>query len=134
MKLPRATWVVVALSLAGGAAALAVAAWSLPSWAAVAGRQWPAAVVTGLLMAGSWTWPVLVYRGTESEAVHLDEGFFVLLSLLVPPVLTLGTLALATTAAQAARRRRWTAARAGQRSAPARWRPATRPRRTPAAC
>ena len=105
MKLPRATWVVVALSLAGGAAALAVAAWSLPSWAAVAGRQWPAAMVTGLLMAGSWTWPVLVYRGTESEAVHLDEGFFVLLALLVPPVLTLGTLALATTAAQAARRR-----------------------------
>src|SRR5207249_2645828 len=49
MKLPRATWAVVALSLAGGAAALAVAAWSLPSWAAVAGRQWPAAVVTGLL-------------------------------------------------------------------------------------
>src|SRR5438034_276314 len=55
--------------------------------------------------AASWTWPVLVYRGTESEAVHLDEGFFVLLALLVPPVLTLGTLALATTAAQAARRR-----------------------------
>jgi diguanylate cyclase (GGDEF)-like protein len=105
MKLPRATWVVVALSVAGGAAALAVAAWSLPAWTAVAGRQWPAAVVTGLLMAASWTWPVLVYRGTESEAVHLDEGFFVLLALLVPPVLTLGTLALATTAAQAARRR-----------------------------
>ena len=35
----------------------------------------------------------------------MDEGFFVILALLVPPLVTLGTLALATVMAQAARRR-----------------------------
>ena len=47
----------------------------------------------------------MVYRGGESEAFNLDEGFFVILALLVPPLVTLGTLALATVMAQAVRRR-----------------------------
>ena len=58
-----------------------------------------------MLVLGSWVWPVVVFRGGESEAFHLDEGFFVILALLVPPLLTLGTLAAATILAQAARRR-----------------------------
>ena len=60
----------------------------------------------GVLALGSWLWPVVVYRGGESEAFNIDEGFFVILALLVPPLLTLGTLALATVVAQAGRRRR----------------------------
>ncbi len=59
----------------------------------------------GALALGSWVWPVVVYRGGESEAFNMDEGFFVILALLVPPVVTLGTLALATAMAQAVRRR-----------------------------
>ena len=35
----------------------------------------------------------------------MDEGFFVILALLVPPLLTLGTMALATILAQVVRRR-----------------------------
>ncbi len=50
-------------------------------------------------------WPVVVYRGGESAAFNTDEGFFVILALLVPPLVTLGTFALATVLAQAARRR-----------------------------
>ena len=45
------------------------------------------------LALGSWVWPVVVYRGGESEAFNMDEGFFVILALLVPPLVTLGTLA-----------------------------------------
>ncbi len=59
----------------------------------------------GILALGGWVWPIVVFRGGESETFHMDEGFFVILALLVPPLLTLGTLALATVFAQAARRR-----------------------------
>ena len=59
----------------------------------------------GVLVLGSWIWPVVVYREGESEAFNMDEAFFVILALLVPPLLTLGTLALAIVLAQAARRR-----------------------------
>ena len=59
----------------------------------------------GVLALASWVWPVVVYRGGESEAFNMDEGFFVILALLVPPLLTLGTMALATILAQAVRRR-----------------------------
>ncbi len=59
----------------------------------------------GVIALGSWLWPVVVYRGGESAAFNMDEGFFVILALLVPPLVTLGTLALATVLAQAARRR-----------------------------
>jgi diguanylate cyclase (GGDEF)-like protein/PAS domain S-box-containing protein len=48
---------------------------------------------------------VVVYRGGESAAFNMDEGFFVILALLVPPLITLLTFALATVLAQAARRR-----------------------------
>ena len=61
----------------------------------------------GVLALASWVWPIVVYRGGESEAFNMDEGFFVILALLVPPLLTLETLALATILAQAARRRPW---------------------------
>ena len=68
-------------------------------------RQWIIAAAMGVLVLGSWVWPVVVYREGESEAFNMDEAFFVILALLVPPLVTLGTLALATVPAQAARRR-----------------------------
>ena len=63
------------------------------------GRRW-----------GCWRWragsgPSSSSAASESEAFHLDEGFFVILALLVPPLLTLATLGLATVVAQAIRRR-----------------------------
>jgi len=85
---------------------LFVAAWRQPvPLQVVAERQWIIAAAVGALVLGSWIWPVVVYRGGESEAFNMDEGFLVILALLVPPLVTLGTLALATVTAQAARRR-----------------------------
>src|SRR5581483_7612477 len=104
MRLPRATGAVVAASVAGGVLTLLVALWQSGP-APVEERQWIIAAAMGVLVLGSWIWPVVVYREGESEAFNMDEAFFVILALLVPPLVTLGTLALATAAAQAARRR-----------------------------
>jgi diguanylate cyclase (GGDEF)-like protein/PAS domain S-box-containing protein len=105
MRLPRATWALVAASIAGGAATLAIALWRHAAMAHVHERQWIVAAVIGVLALGSWAWPVMVYRGAESEALSMDEGFFVILALLVPPLVTLGTLGVAIVLAQAGRRR-----------------------------
>src|SRR6266700_850777 len=105
MKIPRATWAIVAASVMGGAFALSVAGWRQSTSGYVDESQWIIAAAMGALALGSWVWPVVVYRGGESEAFNMDEGFFVILALLVPPLVTLGTLALATVLAQAARRR-----------------------------
>ncbi len=105
MKLPRATRAVVAASVVGGALTLFVAGWRQSPLGQIDERQWIVAAAMGVLVLGSWVWPVVVYRGGESEAFNMDEGFFVILALLVPPLITLGTLALATISAQAARRR-----------------------------
>ena len=105
MKVPRATWAVVVASVLGGALTLSVAAGRQSASWHVDKSQWIVAAAVGALALGSWVWPVVVYRGGESAAFHMDEGFFVILALLVPPLVTLGTLALAIIVAQAARRR-----------------------------
>ncbi|MGH3068005.1 MAG: putative bifunctional diguanylate cyclase/phosphodiesterase [Streptosporangiaceae bacterium] len=104
-KIPLATWAIVAASVAGGLGTLLVAGWRQADPGQVSESQWIVAAVMGILAMGSWVWPVVVYRGGESEALNMDEGFFVILALLVSPLLTLGTLALATILAQGARRR-----------------------------
>jgi len=101
----RATSAIVAVAVAGGAFVLFLAGWRQSASGHVDEGQWVVAAVIGVLALGSWIWPVVVYRGVESEAFNMDEGFFVILALLVPPLFTLGTLALATVVAQAARRR-----------------------------
>ena len=104
-KLPKVTSAIVAASVAGGVLTLLAAMWRQPGLDRVDERQWIIAAAMGALVLGSWIWPVVVYREGESEAFNMDEAFFVILALLVPPLLTLGTLALATVLAQAARRR-----------------------------
>jgi diguanylate cyclase (GGDEF)-like protein/PAS domain S-box-containing protein len=105
MKMPRATSAVVAASVVGGALTLLVAAWRQSAPGHVDESQWIVAAAVGALALGSWVWPVVVYRGGESAAFNMDEVFFVILALLVPPLVTLGTFALATVLAQAVRRR-----------------------------
>jgi diguanylate cyclase (GGDEF)-like protein/PAS domain S-box-containing protein len=104
-KMPRATRAVVTASVAGGLLTLLVAMWRQPGVVQAGQRQWIIAAAMGVLVLGSWIWPVVVYREGESEAFNMDEAFFVILALLVPPLVTLGTLGLAIVIAQAARRR-----------------------------
>ncbi len=105
MKVPRATRAVVAAAVAGGACTLLVAVWRQSAPGQLDERQWIVAAALGVLVLSSWVWPVVVYRGGESEAFNMDEAFFVILALLEPPLVTLGTLALAVVLAQAVRRR-----------------------------
>ena len=104
-KIPRVTRAIIAASVAGGVATLGVAGWRHSGVAQASGIQWIVAAAMGLLALASWLWPVVVYREGESEAFNTDDTFFVILALLVPPLLTLATLALAFVVAQAARRR-----------------------------
>jgi diguanylate cyclase (GGDEF)-like protein/PAS domain S-box-containing protein len=105
MKLPRPAQAIVAVSIAGGIGTLIIAGLRQSVCAPVSDSQWFVAAAMGVLLLGSWLWPLVVFRGGESEAAHMDECFFAILALLVPPVLTLGALALATTLAQVVRRR-----------------------------
>jgi diguanylate cyclase (GGDEF)-like protein len=105
MKLPRVTRALVAASALGGACALALATWRQQATGPVSQGQWLIAVTIGALVLGSQVRPVVVFRGGESETFNMDEGFFVVLALLEPPLVTLGTLALANVLAQAVRRR-----------------------------
>jgi diguanylate cyclase (GGDEF)-like protein len=104
-RVPLLAWAVVAASVGWGALTLFIAIWRQSASWRVDESQWVVAAAVGALALGSWVWPVVVYRGGESAAFNMDEGFFVVLALLVPPLLTLGTFALATAAAQVARRR-----------------------------
>jgi diguanylate cyclase (GGDEF)-like protein/PAS domain S-box-containing protein len=105
MNIPRATRAIVAASIVGGALTIFVAVWRQSAPGDIDQGQWIAAAAIGVLALGSWVWPVVVYRGGESEALNMDEGFLVILALLVPPLVTLGTLGLVTILAQAIRRR-----------------------------
>ena len=93
------------VAIAGGLGTLIVAGLRAPSLGPIHASHWAVTGTMGVLLLASWLWPLVVFRGGESEAAHVDECFFVILALLVPPVLMLGTIALATTVAQAVRRR-----------------------------
>lgn len=107
MKLPWPARAVVALTIAGGAvvAALMVNHLRVSGHSHTSTQQLIIAAVFGVLVVVSWYWPLIIYVGDESEAVHLDEGFFVALLLLVPTDLTIITFALATVVAQVLKRR-----------------------------
>jgi diguanylate cyclase (GGDEF)-like protein/PAS domain S-box-containing protein len=105
MKIPRVTWAIIATAVAGGVGTLCVAGWRHSGVAQASGFEWVVAAAMGVLALASWLWPVVVYREGESEAFNTDDTFFVILALLVPPLLTLATLALAFAVAQAVRRR-----------------------------
>ncbi|MGI9007064.1 MAG: putative bifunctional diguanylate cyclase/phosphodiesterase [Streptosporangiaceae bacterium] len=103
--MPPVTRVIVAGSVVGGVLTLFIAWWHQPAAWPAGLSQWLVAGVIGALLLVSWVWPIVVYRSGESETLHTDEGFFVILALLTGPLVVLTTLALACTLAQAARGR-----------------------------
>jgi diguanylate cyclase (GGDEF)-like protein/PAS domain S-box-containing protein len=62
------------------------------------------AVLCGLVLA-SWLWPIVMYSDGSSQTQHLDEGFFVVMALLLPPAGALIAFIVATVLAQLIRRR-----------------------------
>jgi diguanylate cyclase (GGDEF)-like protein/PAS domain S-box-containing protein len=68
------------------------------------GSAWVWLVLSGLVLA-SWMWPIVMYSEGSSQAHHLDEGFFLVLALVAPPMGTVAAFGLATVLAQVIRRR-----------------------------
>ena len=66
MKIPRATRAIVAASVMGGALTL-VAAGRGEATGHVSESQWIIAAAMGVLTVGALVWPVVVFRGGESE-------------------------------------------------------------------
>jgi diguanylate cyclase (GGDEF)-like protein/PAS domain S-box-containing protein len=62
-------------------------------------------VVLCVLVVASWIWPIVMYSGGSSQAHHLDEGFFVVMALLLRPTGVLLAFFAATVVAQTVRRR-----------------------------
>ena len=62
-------------------------------------------VVLSALVVASWIWPIVMYSDGSSQAHHLDEGFFVVMALLLPPAGVLLSFFAATIVAQSVRRR-----------------------------
>ncbi|HUY65122.1 MAG TPA: EAL domain-containing protein [Acidimicrobiales bacterium] len=105
MSLPlRAKAVIGAAGMAGlvasGFAAHGLTQISTPSFKVLAVLS-----VFGVLWVTSWLWPLVMYREQQSETMHVDEGFFIVLVLLAPASAAVATVAVATVLAQAFRRR-----------------------------
>ena len=105
MRLPVTTRAIVLLTVIGGGAAVAISERVPSSSFNLSASQWIAVAAIGALIAFNWIRPVVVYMGNRIDTFQMDEGFFVILALLVPPVVTLSTLAIASAVAQIVRRR-----------------------------
>jgi len=105
MSFPRSTRIVVALWAAAGLAACALSLVSMVSAAPPTATAIVFAAVFGALMAASWIWPITLYIDGQSDGVVLDEGFFVLLVILVPPAMAVLVFVVVSVCAQAIKRR-----------------------------
>ncbi len=105
MSLPRSARVVVALWAAAGLVTVALSLAHMVTTGAPDAIEVMFAAVFGALMAATWIWPITLYFDGESDAIDFDEGFFVLLILLVPSAMTVLVFAFVTIAAQAIKRR-----------------------------
>ena len=103
--LPNSTKVVVVAWATTGTLATVIAAQRLWVTGWPGGASLMFAAVFGALMAASWVWPITLYIDDQPDAFDLDEGFFVLLVMLVPPALAVLVFAVVAALAQAVKRR-----------------------------
>ena len=105
MSFSRTTRIVVALWAAAGLAACALSLASMLSAVPPTATAIAFAAVFGALMAASWIWPITLYIDGQSDGVVLDEGFLVLLVILVPPAMAVLVFVVVSVCAQAIKRR-----------------------------
>jgi diguanylate cyclase (GGDEF)-like protein/PAS domain S-box-containing protein len=106
MNLRPSTRVVAAAWAAAGLAFAAAALQHTVSAVGLTDKVVAFAVVFGTLLAASWVWPIRRDIDGASDAIDLDEAFFVVLVLLIPAVVTVLVFAVAAIVAHAIRRRR----------------------------
>jgi diguanylate cyclase (GGDEF)-like protein/PAS domain S-box-containing protein len=103
--LPRPARLIIAATLIGGVAALAFVAIDSSSPFHMTAVLWMVVGVVFVVDLFTWIRPLVLYRSNQSEAFHFDEGFLVVLALLVPPVVTITVFAAVVVISQAIRRR-----------------------------
>ncbi|HZU73765.1 MAG TPA: EAL domain-containing protein [Acidimicrobiales bacterium] len=102
MKLPVRAKLVIAATVFGALAG--VAAVEGASAQQGLGSVWVLAVFIGLVLA-SWHWPIVMYQDSSSQAHHLDEGFFLVMALVLNPREVLLVFAVSIATAEVIRRR-----------------------------
>jgi diguanylate cyclase (GGDEF)-like protein/PAS domain S-box-containing protein len=105
VNLPLRAKIVVGLAFAAGLITIAASAMTPATGGALGNVDLLTVVLFSGLVASSWLWPLVLYRAEQSEAIHLDEGFFVVMVLILPVSGTVLAFAMATVVAQAVRRR-----------------------------
>jgi diguanylate cyclase (GGDEF)-like protein/PAS domain S-box-containing protein len=105
--LPPAAWLTILIALVGGLATLAVAVAVLLGSSGMPRSSTATAMLLTALVIASWVWPLMIYRDstTESEAVQLDEGFLVIMAIVLPPATVVIGFASALVLSQFVRRR-----------------------------
>src|SRR5579875_1780843 len=106
-SLPRRVVVLVAATIAAGAASAGLLLTSSPARPHMAVRGW---FVVGLVVAMefyNWIRPMILPRSGQRQAFQVDEAFFVLLALSVPPAVAVGTLLAAVVLSQLFMHRPW---------------------------
>ncbi len=105
MRLPAVTKAIVAAAAAAGVITFSVAVAALFHRPLATASQLALFGTLTLLVGATWAWPLVMYRDAQSEALNPDEGFFIIMALLLPAWEGVVVFALATAVAQAVRRR-----------------------------
>ncbi|MEY2435992.1 MAG: hypothetical protein QOF97_828 [Acidimicrobiaceae bacterium] len=105
--LPPAARLTILLSFLGGIVTLGISTTALLGAPSPTQTTVGTAILLTSLVIASWVWPLVIYResSTESEAVQLDEGFLVIMAIVLPPALVVIGFASALVLAQFVRRR-----------------------------
>ena len=103
--LPGPARAVIAAAFTSGLGIFAVAVVALIRHPLPQSNQFLVFATLTVFVAATWVWPLVMYRGAQSELINLDEGFFVIAALLLPWPLAVLVFALAIGVAQVVRRR-----------------------------
>ena len=105
MTLRRPTKAVIAAAFATGLLTVVLAVMSLLRRPFPDADQLVLFVTLSVLIGATWVRPLVIYRNEQSEAVNVDEGFFVIMALLLPGTAAIMAFVLATIVAQVVLRR-----------------------------
>jgi diguanylate cyclase (GGDEF)-like protein/PAS domain S-box-containing protein len=105
--LPFAAWLTIGVAFLSGAGTLAVAIATFVGGPRLDQGSLATVMILTSVVIGSWVWPLVIYRdsSTESEAVHLDEGFLVIMAIVLPASTVVMGFGVAMVVAQLMRRR-----------------------------
>ncbi len=104
MTLPRRTKAVIATVAASGLVTLGLATNALLRSPLPNAYQIAVFATLSVLLVATWVWPLVMYRDAQSEALNVDEGFFIILALLLPAYGSILVFALVAAVAQVVRR------------------------------